>query len=250
MKHTIHFDTGEGIRNNLSVLTGVEKSEIDAFIDSMKEWTQTERDHRRVWGSFQKEYGCNPVIKQAVWFHGCRCLPKNDFKQGLLPNHQALDLIWQQLWEITREDLNFSSSQEMKERYESHSDSVSLGGYRDRLLDQRQKGPWGKLVRDEWFLSGTHSNHYHESGPEIVGFILRHFSPDGALEKKYLQKTKGCLVHFRTPCTNPVLLGHGINFLRDIRFCQHSIEYIGYYGLESMEGHSVPYSDTIKVEFL
>lgn len=199
---------------------------------------------------FQAAFGCAPTIQRAVWYHGCRCLPGTTFEDGLLPNVQALSEIWHQLWKVIGKAVSSSSPEDLRSVFEAHTASMTGGGYHQRLMDSRQNGPWGKLVREDWFLEGSDSDHYLKSGPELVCFPLRHFSPDGELEKLYLKSTQACLVHFSAPCSDPQLLGHGLNFLRDTRFCEHPIEYVGYYGLESMEGKIVPFKDILNVEFL
>lgn len=197
---------------------------------------------------YQRKFGCSPVIKEAILFHGCRCLPGTDFKEGLLPNNQAIDLIWQHMYGAVGENLSYPDWKTWKSEFEKRCSDIYLK--RLRFSDIRQRGPWGKFVREEWFLEYCGSNHYIHKAPEIVFDVLKTFTKSDRVNELYLKNTLGCLVHFRAPCQDPKRLGHGLVYLCDKRHCVVPQQYRGSYGLESMEGHSVPFEDILNVEFL
>jgi hypothetical protein len=248
MKHTIHFDTAEGIRSNLSELTGVRVEDIDGFVESVEDWEYAERDYRTLWTDFQRVFGCSPVIEEAILFHGCRCIPGTEFKEGLLPNDQAIDLIWQHTYGAVGENLSFPDWKTWKSDFENRSPDIYLK--RLRSSDIRQRGPLGKFVREEWFLEWCDSNHYIHKAPEVVDAVLKTFPEIDRMKEFYLKNTLGCRGHFRVPCQNPRRLGHGLVYLCDKRHCVVPQQYRGSYGLESMEGQAIPFEDVLKVEFL
>lgn len=201
------------------------------------------------WRQFQAEFGVEPKISGTVYFHGCRYPRFTRFEQGLLPNHQAIDLIWLQLWQIVGNRIGAANFRDMKARFLGEP-SRWRGDYHDRLSRSiRERGPWGKLVRPEWFMERTISDHYLKNAPEIVLIILNHFSPDGSLHEIYRNETAPCIVHFITTRKDPCALGYGLLYLRDQRHCTHRAEYTGEYGLESMCGVAISDEDILEVEY-
>lgn len=251
MRGLIYFRNDAGILRNISDLTGVPEDEVDRFVDGLKFKNSGGNPHLDYWGKFQDQFGVNPEILGTVYFHGCRCIRSNKFELGLLPNNQALEIIWQQVWSICGDLIGDPSAAAMRIRFEREAFSRRSGGYFDRISGPaRQFGPWGKLVRAEWFLESTGSDHYLKNAPEIISEILNYFSPDGAMYDLYRKATAACIVHFKTDLQDASRIGHGLLYLRDKRHCAHYAEYTAHYGLDSMCGVAVPPENILKIEYL
>jgi hypothetical protein len=252
MKRLIYFRDELEIISNISALTEVPETEIERFLIELKDCPKGDCAADAYWERFEKRFQVNPQLDGAVYFHGCRVLREegNPFSDGLLPNNQCIDRIWETIWRATKEHLDFSSPSEMKADYESSSSPFGSGGYDSRLNGRRKRehGPWGKLTRPEWFIPWLNSNHYFRESPEIISLALQHFATHRELHTIYQQKTEGCLVHFILPEASSRDLGHGLSYLRDIRFCSHRIEYEDFYGLESAEGQVIQPHEILKIE--
>ena len=248
MIRLIHFRDDAEILRSISDLTDVSQDRVSRFVDGLVAKNTGGDPHIDYWRQFQAEFGAVPDISGTVYFHGCRCPRFTRFEQGLLSNHQVIDLIWEQLWQIVGAHVGAATVEAMKLRFFEGCGS----DYRDRISGRsiRERGPWGKLVRPEWFMARTNSDHYLRNAPEIVSIILNHFSPDGMLHELYRRETVPCIVHFRTARKDAAVLGHGLLYLRDMRYCTHWAQYTHHYGLDSMCGVTVPSEDILEVEFL
>ncbi|MBC8041353.1 MAG: hypothetical protein H7Y06_12480 [Opitutaceae bacterium] len=250
MSGLIHFKNDAEILRNISDITGVPRDEIGRFVDGLKFKNSGGNPHMDYWRQFQAEFGVEPEISGTVYFHGCRCPRFTKFDQGLLPNHQAIDLIWLQLWQIVGDRIGTTNVEEMKARFLGEPGRWR-GDYHDRLSRSiRERGPWGKLVRPEWFMDRTNSDYYLGNAPEIVSIILNHFSPDGVLHEIYRDETVPCIIHFKTTRKDALSLGHGLLYLRDKRHCRYWAQYTHHYGLDSMCGVAIPPEDILEVEYL
>jgi len=248
MDQVINFVGESEILQCISDLTKVSSEEISLFLSGLEVFEKGDCPHVNYWNAFMCAFEVKPKIAGTIYFHGCRCLPSTDFSLGLLPNHQAIDLIWRQIWEICGDAVDFRSLRAMREEYESSSQSKMPGGYFARLEGRkRERGPWGKLVRDEWFFKASNSNHYLNNGSELISLILKYFSKEMNLRELYRERTQACIVHFLTNESDPQNIGHGISYLRDRRFCKQEHEYQNFYGLESLEGVG---AEPLKVEWI
>jgi hypothetical protein len=252
MNRLIYFRDDDQILSKISELTEVPEKEIKEFLPELKDCPKGDCAADAYWDLFERTFQVSPTLDGAVYFHGCRVLrnEENPFSDGLLPNNLALDKIWEVLWKATRDHLDFPSPIEMKADYENSTSPFGTGGYDSRLNGKRKRefGPWGKLTRPEWFIPWLNSNHYINCGSELVSLSLQHFAPDRGLHEVYREKTVACLVHFILPEASVRHLGYGLSYLRDIKFCEHRIEYEEFYGLESAEGRIIPKSDILEIE--
>jgi len=254
MNGLIYFSSEAEILKNLSDLTGIPKDDINSFIDTLEQFEKGYSPKRAYWNAFVSHFGIDPApnLQGTVLFHGCRCPRRNTFDEGLLPNHKAIDLIWNQIWEICSDLFEGKDLFSVRNDFEKSEDSRGGGGYFKRLegFRIRERGPWGILVRDAWFLEPTSSDHYLRHGPEIVSCILNSYPNPHELRERYIKNTEPCIVHFRTDFNDPEDLGHGIRFLRDKIFCENIHEITDFYGLKSMEGIPVPKDRILKIEFV
>ncbi|MFA6289960.1 MAG: hypothetical protein WC661_21460 [Opitutaceae bacterium] len=250
MMRLIHFRDDAEILRCISELTDVPQDRVVRFVEGLVDKNVGGNPHMDYWRQFQAEFGVDLKISGTVYFHGCRCPRFTKFEQGLLPNHQAIDLIWLQLWQIVGDRIGAVNVEELKSQFIAKPGRWR-GDYHDRLSRSiRERGPWGKLVRPEWFMEGTNSDHYLKNAPEIVLIILNHFSPDGSLHEIYRNETAPCIVHFKTTGKDELALGHGLLYLRDKRHCRYPAQYTFAYGLGSMCGVAIPPEDILEVEYL
>jgi hypothetical protein len=250
MTRFIHFRDDAEILRCISDLTDVAQDRVARFVDGLVAKNVGGNPHMDYWQQFEAEFGAEPEISGTVYFHGCRCPRFTKFEQGLLPNNQVIDLIWLQLWQIVGDRIGAANVGEMKARFLGEPGRWR-GDYHDRLSRSiRERGPWGKLVRPEWFMERTNSDHYFKNAAEIVSIILNHFSSDGVLHEIYRRETVPCIVHFRTIRKDALALGHGLVYLRDKRHCVYWAQYTNHYGLDSMCGVAIPPEDILEVEFL
>lgn len=252
MPHVLNLRSTDTIVPNIAELTGVAPGDIDAFVNNLRDFPKGNLAHRAYWDEFQKRFGVEPKMAQTVVFHGTRCPPTTDFSDGLLPSDKAINLLWNLIWETCRDHLDASSAEELKSRYEQTEHSRKSGGYFDRLtgVSSRERGPWGKVIRNEWLIHGRNGNHYFERGPEIVQIVLSFLSTKHDLNRLFLERTTPCIVHFTTNWVDPYNLGCALSFLRDQRFCEYVHDYDDYYGIYSAEGVSVPYDRIQGIEFI
>lgn len=248
----INFRDEDQIISNISELTQVPVSEILDFLPKLINCPKGDNAANSYWEVFERRFRVYPKLDGTVYFHGCRILraEADPFSDGLFPNRLCMDKVWETIWLATKEHLDFESSAEMRSDFEKSSSGGGSGGYDSRLNGKRKRelGPWGKLVRPEWFIPNLGSNHYIEEANEIVSIALKHFSKCIDLHKIYQEQTIGCLVHFILPEASTSEIGHGLSYLRDVRFCSHKTEFEGFYGLESAEGQIIPKSRILSIE--
>ena len=256
MDGILYFYDETKILESISNVTEVDKAEILRFIsefdqNKVKDYSDSPRLH--LWNGFRSQFNPLTKIKDTCYFHGCRCYSKADFNDGLLPNHLAIEKIWENLWSIFQTHLPYNTCEEFRRIFEDSDKSRRAGGYWWRIRNDqpRQHGPWGKLVREEWFLPFSHSNHYLEHGPEIVKLIINHLEDkySGEFLQIFIQETEPCIVHFLSGKQNPIKIGHGLKWLLDTSDCVDENDF-DYYGLESMEGRVVEKGKILEVEIL
>ena len=202
MDKLIDFSTRGSILSTLRNLTGIAESRITEFVKTLRDF----------------EKGDDPKIDGTILFHGCRCPKNTKFDDGLLPNHLAVDMLWDHIWETCSDLFEKESQDRLRRDFEDSQQASGSGGYFYRLKGQnlRESGPWGKFVRDEWFLEGSNSNHYLNIAPELILVIFNGFSNSVELRERYLERTLPCIVHFLTDLCSPDFLGYGIHFLREM----------------------------------
>jgi hypothetical protein len=252
MTGEVNFESPAAILTNIAELTGVDESEVDPFIYTLADISKGELAHQTYWKAFRDRFQVNPAIERTVCFHGTRCPRTTSFAEGLLPNHQVISSLWQMMWDTCGEFVDAESAEQMRTIYEVSPDSRQAGGFYERIqgLRTRERGPWGKVIRDEWLISGRNSNHYLEAGPELVAIVLSFFSTTEDLRAVFKSRTSPCIVHFATARADPFDLGHGLAFLRDQRFCSFPHSYEHFYGIHSAEGSAVLNDSIVRIEFI
>ena len=240
--------------STLSTVTEVPESKITEFVETLRNFEKGDHPKRAYWDAFKDRFKIqdDPKINGTIVFHGCRCPKNTKFDEGLLPNHLAIDMLWDHIWQTCQDLFDAECLEVVRRNFENRKDAHYLGGYFDRLRGRRirERGPWGKVVREEWFLEGSDSNHYLNGGPELIAVILNVFSNSVELRDRYAERTLSCIVHFLTDLCRADYLGYGIHFLRDSRFSEFYHDYHGYYGLTSMDGVTIPRGQILKIEFV
>jgi hypothetical protein len=195
--------------------------------------------------SVTKSYGS---FDEMTCFHGCRCLPGEEFSEGLLPTHLVIDRVWKQLRSIF---LEFDEEiwRELRHDMDVGPLGDRLGGYRHRL---KFSGPYAKQVRPTWFMDKQRDTHYVREGPELAMIICKELSRRANIDavQGYTTATIPCLVKFRTTRVERHSLAYALLFLySELHPEQPDLQ--GYFmGGFNGEGQPVPASDVLLVEYL
>jgi hypothetical protein len=220
MKDILYFADVDSIVQSIAAVTGVTQNQIWAFSESLRGIKLPEPIADTVWRQFRSEYQIEPRIEDTCYFHGTRLHSLVDYEVGLLPNHLAIDKTWINLWRILKNNLPFTSHQEFRTWFEADAEDHSPGYFtRISCADFiRQRGPWGKLMRHEWWQAGSRSNHYVLNGPEIVSLIMIYVEKRFCIPAKeqYLAQTKPCIIHFLSGRSDPTAIGYGLLYLKDM----------------------------------
>ncbi|MCP4266101.1 MAG: hypothetical protein GY777_11100 [Candidatus Brocadiaceae bacterium] len=117
---------------------------------------------------------CNWDFSHTAWFHMTRCLPTEEFKDGLKTYSGIIDDIWELLFNINPSNITRSDWNKLRISMESVMSS-NLGEYhRIRTSSDEEESPCGILVPE--FRSGNpiiKQDHYLEEAPEVVFYICK-----------------------------------------------------------------------------
>jgi hypothetical protein len=245
------------IYSSISGITGVSQTEVDQFIQQITcgdTLFHGNPNHERVMlTECTKYFTCSVQPYETCYFHGTRCLPSTTFANGLLPVSDAIDEIWNSLFELVQENETRDSWNSFRKEYEASCEAHQLGRYWWRVNNSRgrEAGPWGKLIREEWLINRRSDNHYVDEGPEIITIISMAYKGKAGinLSNRYLEASTRCIVHFRTTRRDKNVLGYALLWLLHKTKCPDSLQH-GFYGLESMCGQGVPPDQILEVERL
>lgn len=191
---------------------------------------------------------CNWGFSHTAWFHMTRCLPTEEFKEGLKTYSDAIDDIWDLLFEINPSGITRPEWDSFRMSKESDLSS-NLGQYHYyRTNGVGQEGPYGILVPE--LRSGNpviKQDHYLEEAPEIVTHICQSFGRN--LLKKFQEQTKPCIVKFETTDNELYLLSTALLYVYESQLSEpeySNFHNAGYPG----NGISVPSDQIRNVMFL
>ena len=245
------------IYSSITKTTSVLRKDIEEFIDRfacVDNVFHGNPNHERIMQTeFTKYFGCSVKDHHTCYFHGTRCLPRITFADGLLPLSVAIDAIWDSLFELVSEDETRESWKTFRTEFEASSEAKRPGGYWWRVKNTREReaGPWGKLIREEWLIDGRDDNHYIHEGPEIITVISMACKDKTGIDLsgRYLKASRGCIVHFSTTKFDKWALGGALLWLLHKSKCPDWLQ-DGFYGLESMCGQLVAPTQILEVERL
>src|SRR5664280_2495592 len=189
---------------SLELILGISRSAIETTLDAFdlnevyeRNSSRMERDeyvYRRVVGDRK----VRPEQSVATcWFHLTRVLPPVDFGEGILPLHDRVDAIWEQLFRLQKR----VDAAEWSRYRQDMGDSDSAYAYCLKALGRRELhgGPFAVLVRETAFHAKEMHNHDYLRWPEIVEDITRAFQKRYGydLPAAYRSAAHPCIVKFR-----------------------------------------------------
>lgn len=138
---------------------------------------------------FESSFRIKPgKIDKVCWFHLTRCLPKENFLEGILPLTMSLDKVWQTLFHVFSGKKHYNNLKKMK------LSGVDNRHYNLKAGVEIHSGPYAMLVRDSAFHSQNIGNHDYLRIPEIFEDICNGYEKQFGesiieiLQKKLLPK--------------------------------------------------------------
>jgi hypothetical protein len=182
----------------------------------------------------------------TCWFHLTRATKENTFEQGILPLGEALDSIWDSLYELVRRRISVSEWRYFR-RNLGDSDSAHL--YRTKVENPEHWGPYAVLIRDGAFRPDEMGNHDYLRVPEIIEDICMCFASAHGFDllEAYRKSTKPCIVKFvddetRQDCTRTALF-----YLYTV-YSQRELSHLSNNCFDS-RGKSIPKEHILSVEY-
>ena len=216
---TLDGETRESALLSVSEILGLTCTNLTNFFMEFDLWDYVEKHGYGEEGpgnlllkTLLMQIKCNWGFSHTAWFHMTRFLATEEFKEGLKTYSDAIDDIWDLLFEINPSDITRSEWDSFRMSKESDLSS-NLGQYHYyRTNGVGQEGPYGILVPE--LRSGNpliKQDHYLEEAPEIVTHICQSFGQN--LLKEFQEKTKPCIVKFETTDNELYLLSTALLYV-------------------------------------
>lgn len=235
---TLDCETRESALLSVSEILGLTSADLTNFFREFDFWDYAEEHGVGLEGpgnlllkTLLMQIECNWGFSHTAWFHMTRCLPTEEFKDGLKTYSGIIDDIWELLFNINPSDITRSEWSILRRSMESDMSS-NLGIYHDcRTRSDEQESPCGILVPE--LRSGNpiiKQDHYLKEAPEVVSHICE---KDSKLLAEYKKATKPCIVKFETSDNELYLLSAALLYvyesqLPDPQFSRfHNADYRG-----------------------
>jgi hypothetical protein len=253
-KATLDCETRESALLSVSNILGLTCTEITNFFGQFDLWDYVEEHGYGVGGpgnlllkTLLTQMKCNWGFSHTAWFHMTRCLPTEEFKEGLKTYLDIIDYIWDLLFEINPSDITRSEWDSFRMSKESDLSS-NLGKYHFyRTNSVGQEGPYGILVPEG--RSGNpviKQDHYLEEAPEVVSHICEY---NLNLLVEFRKATKPCIVKFETTDNELYLLSTALLYVYESQLSEPQFSHFHNAGYRS-SGISVPPEQIRNVKFL
>ena len=109
-----------------------------------------------------KQLGNHKPLKRVNWFHLTRTTRQNEFKDGIIPLGNSLDLIWPMLIDIPTNTVIKNNLKALKNK------GVPNFHYNLKHNDQFHWGPYAVLVKDTALNANDLAQHDYLGMPEII----------------------------------------------------------------------------------
>jgi hypothetical protein len=237
-KFTLDCETRESALLSVSKIFGLTRTDLTSFFRQFDLWDYVEKHGCGSEGpgnlllkTLLMQIECNWGFSHTAWFHMTRCLPTEEFKDGLKTYSGIIDDIWELLFDINPSDITRSDWNKLRMSMESDMSS-NLGIYHDcRTRSDEQEGPYGILVPE--LRSGNpiiKQDHYLEEAPEVVSHICE---KNSKLLAEYKKATKPCIVKFETSDNELYLLSVALLYVYESQLSEpqfssfHNADYRG-----------------------
>ena len=217
-KATLDCETPESALHSVSNILGLASTVLTDFLRQFDLWDYVEEKNYSgedagdlLLKTLLTQKQCNWGFSHTAWFHMTRCLPTEEFNEGLKTYSGSLDDIWGFLFEINPEYISRSEWNILRKSMESDLSS-NLGQYHSiRTSSDKQESPCGILVPE--LRSGNpliKQDHYLEEAPEVVSHICEN---NRKLLVEFRKATKPCIVKFETTDNELYLLSTALLYV-------------------------------------
>lgn len=237
-KVTLDCETRESAFHSVSEILGLTRTDLTSFFSQFDLWDYVEKHGSGREGpgnillkTLLTQIECNWGFSHTAWFHMTRCLPTEEFKDGLKTYSGVIDDIWELLFDINSSDITRSEWNKWRKAMESDMSS-NFGEYHSiRTRSDDQEGPYGILVPE--LRSGNpiiQQDHYLKEAPEVVSHICE---KNSKLLAEYKTVTKPCIVKFETSDNEPYLLSVALLYVYESQLSEpqfsnfHNADYRG-----------------------
>ncbi len=237
-KATLDCETRESALLSVSEILGLTRTDLTIFFRQFDLWDYVEKHGYGVEDAgnlllktLLMQMNCNWGFSHTAWFHMTRCLPTEEFKEGLKTYSGIIDYIWDLLFEINPSDITRSEWSILRRSMESDLSS-NYGIYHNcRTGSAYQEGPYGILVPE--LRSGDpviQQDHYLNEAPEVVSHICE---KNRNLLAEYKKATKPCIVKFETTDNELYLLSTALLYVYESQLSEpqfsnfHNADYRG-----------------------
>ena len=234
---TIDCETRESAFHSVSEILGLTRTDLTSFFRQFDLWDYVEKHGYGEEGPgnlllkiLLMQTKCNWGFSHTAWFHMTRCLPTEEFRDGLKTYSGIIDHIWELLFKINPSDTTRSDWNKLRMSMESDMSS-NLGIYHDcRTRSDEQEGPYGILVCELRTEGVLKQDHYLEEAPEIVSHICE---KDRNLLEAFKKVTKPCIIKFETTDNELYLLSTALLYVYESQLSEpqfgnfHNADYRG-----------------------
>ncbi len=237
-KATLDCETRESALFSVIEILGLTHTDLSNFFRQFDLWDYVEKYGYGEEGpgnillkTLLMQIKCNWGFSHTAWFHMTRCLPTEEFKEGLKTYSGIIDDIWNLLFEINPSDIACTDWNSFRKSKEADFSS-NLGEYHSyRTRSDAQEGPYGILVPE--LRSGDpviKQDHYLEEAPEVVLHICEN---NRSLLEEFRRVTKPCIVKFETADNELYLLSTALLYVYESQLSEpqfsnfHNADYRG-----------------------
>lgn len=236
-KATLDCETPESALLSVAEILGLNHTDLTNFFRQFDLWDYVEKHGYGEEGpgnlllkTLLMQINCNWGFSHTAWFHMTRCLPTEEFKDGLKPYSGSNDYFWELLFQINPSDITRSEWNRRRMSMESDMSS-NLGIYHNcRTRSDEQEGPYGILVCELRTEGVLKQDHYLEEAPEIVSHIC---GKDRDLLEAFKKVTKPCIIKFETTNNELYLLSTALLYVYESQLSEpqfgnfHNADYRG-----------------------
>lgn len=253
----IDCECADSIYQSLEDITGIPLKELNAFFScfDIEEYYDKHQDcpftgDDLMFEIIRNRYKEPFPIDVTCWFHLTRTFISNEFEEGILTLNEGIDLIWEFLFYLLKEEFSKDHWVNFRKRVETDLRNDFADMYRLKINSPIAGGPFAILNKELAFRTKKIGYHDYLKAPEIVEDICICFEQTYGYDllREYIRNTKSCIVKFKVSGGKPDLIGPALLYLYNLfhrrkmsTYCDRC--FIG-------NGRRIPHESILKVEFL